>query len=57
VTRQRLIAEAKRIAREIDQIFLDAEHWNAAHPHEEPIDPDPDGVLRRIRAGLPETTD
>lgn len=50
---QSLLARAQRIRAEINQIFLDAEHWNRLHPHETPIDPDPDGGLRRTLAALP----
>jgi hypothetical protein len=37
---------------DVRQIFIDVEHWNAQHPHEQPIDPDPDGALRRLLDGL-----
>jgi hypothetical protein len=29
----------------IEQIFLDAMYWNSNNPDEEPINPDPDGLL------------
>lgn len=34
-----LIAEAKRIKAEIEQVFNDARHWNRLYPEEEPIEP------------------
>lgn len=43
---------AQKLANEIAQLFRDADHWNAAHPDEQPIDPDPDGSLRRMYDGL-----
>lgn len=49
---QLLSSEATRVAREIDQILDDAANWNRAHPYEA-IDPDPEGMLRRLRAALP----
>lgn len=49
--RESLVARAHRIAGEIDQIFLDAAAWNARHP-DEPIDPDPDGQLARVRSAM-----
>lgn len=52
-TLQSLLARAQRIRKDINQIFLDAEHWNRLHPDETPIDPDPDGELRQALAGLP----
>lgn len=54
ITRQGLIDEARRIRKEIEQIFLDAEHWNLIHPEENPIDPDPDGTLVRMAKGIDE---
>lgn len=51
-SREALVARAHRIAAEIDQIFLDAEAWSARHPDEDAIDPDPDGALAKLRAGM-----
>lgn len=45
-----LRARARRIAREVEQIRVDAEHWNRLHPDEEPINPDPDGELDAVYA-------
>lgn len=49
-TRTELIARMRHLRREIEQIFDDAAHWNeyTRKPSEAPIDPDPDGQLRRI---------
>lgn len=47
-TLQEVVAEARRQRREIAQLFMDVAHWNGTHPGEPPIDPDPDGQLRRI---------
>lgn len=53
-TRESLVARAKYLKSEIEQIFLDAEHWNNAvrKPHEELIDPDPQGELKQLLNGL-----
>ncbi len=53
-TRLEIINEAKRIRQECLQIIWDAEHWNTSvrKAHEEPIDPDPDGQLRRTIDGI-----
>lgn len=37
--------KAMDIKSEIEQLFLDVEHWNTINPDEKPIDPDPDGKL------------
>ena len=42
------IEKIKKQLSEIEQIFLDAEHWNQAHPDEELINPDPDNELRKL---------
>lgn len=49
--RARLIERGRRNLAEIEQIFRDLAHWNAAHPDETPIDIDPDGLLARIAEG------
>lgn len=41
-----MILRAEKIKAEIEQIFVDASHWNRIHPDEEPIDPDPDGKMK-----------
>lgn len=53
-TRESLLKRRKDLAREIEQIFLDAEHWNTSvrKIDEAPIDPDPDGELKRMLASL-----
>ena len=53
--RARIIAEARRIRAEIEQLFTDAVSWNdnVRRPGELPIDPDdPVGQLRHIADGL-----
>ena len=46
-----LIERTIMARQEIAQLFLDVEHWNCVRkPDEQPIDPDPDGDLRRIAA-------
>ena len=49
--RSQIVAKAERMCAEIKQIFLDYDHWNNIHP-EEPIDPDPDGKLKRMLKAL-----
>lgn len=48
MTREAILNKAKGMLTEINQIFLDAEHWNNTHPEEEPINPDKDGFLRHM---------
>ena len=50
--REQVIANMRKHRREIEEVFTAAENWNAANPDQEPIDPDPSGVLRRIADGL-----
>lgn len=55
---QRIIANARRLRAEIDQIFTDVASWNdnskARKDGCEPIDPDPDGKLRKLADGIDE---
>ena len=55
-TKESLLKRRDRLAHEIEQIFIDAEHWNECvrQGHEDPIDPDPDGALMRLLASLQE---
>lgn len=55
--RQRIVNEARRIKAEIEQIFIDVAHWNehVRTPFEEPIDPDPDGLLGHNLAAINKT--
>lgn len=50
LTRAQIVANARVLRAEIEQIFIDLSHWNDSvrKPGEEPVDPDPDGKLRRI---------
>ena len=54
VARQQIINRALKLRVAIQQIFTDCASWNdnARKASEEPIDPDPDGQLRRIADGL-----
>lgn len=52
MTRDDLIRRAREQREEIRLFFNTADHWNRTHPDEEPIDPDPDGQLARIAAGI-----
>jgi len=49
-----LVRRARRMAKEIRQIFTDCDSWNrnVRKPHEAKIDPDPDGKLREMLVGL-----
>lgn len=55
-TRADILARARALRQEIAEIFADYQHWNDNSPSRaegaEPIDPDPDGQLRRIAEGL-----
>lgn len=53
--RDRLVKRHDKLAKEIKQVKLDAEHWNRLHPDEEPIVIDmqwPEAVLRSLRKKL-----
>ena len=50
ITRKSFFVRARKLKAEIEQQFLDADHWNRSHPEEEPIDIDPDGALRSCLA-------
>jgi len=46
--RREIIKRVKGIRRGIEMIFNDAAHWNRLHPTQKPIDPDPDGTLKKM---------
>lgn len=52
ISPEQLVARAKRMRDEIDDIFRTVEHWNTSvrKPHEERIDPDPDRQLEKALA-------
>lgn len=52
--RARLVERARVLRGEIEQVFTDVAHWNdeVRKADEAPIDPDPDGRLRRMADGL-----
>lgn len=54
MTKESLLRRRSRLAHDIEQIFIDAQHWNECvrETHEAPIDPDPDGELKRILEAL-----
>lgn len=43
-----ILANARQIRHDIEQIFIDGAEWNRTHPNEEPVDVDPDGDLRGL---------
>ena len=53
-SREAIIQRARDMRVNIEQIFSDAEHWNRLHVPWKglPINPDPDGKLRRIADGI-----
>jgi hypothetical protein len=51
-SRKAIIARARFLRVEIQQIFDDAAHWNRINPNQENINPDPDGELRAIAEGI-----
>jgi hypothetical protein len=53
-TRQQMIERAVTLRAEIELHFQTYAHWNdnVRKPDEQPIDPDPDGQLLRIAAGI-----
>lgn len=53
-TREQITAEAKRIRKEIGDYLDDCDHYNRVHPLK-PMDPDPDGDVARLAAGLDAT--
>lgn len=44
-----IIRDAERAIANVDQIYIDAAHWNRLHPDEQPIDPDPDGEMAAVK--------
>lgn len=52
--RESFFRRAKRIKADIEQMFLDCDHWNrhVRVKSEDPIDPDPDGALQSALAYL-----
>ena len=48
-TRGIIVENTRHLRAEIEQIFIDCAYWNehVRKPHEKPVDPDPDGRLRR----------
>ncbi len=62
--RQQIINEAYRILIEIDQMYVDTEHWNSHHPggfggsanvnatYKDELPVDPDGLIRKIQLNL-----
>jgi hypothetical protein len=55
--RRELVERIRHNRAEIRQFFLDIDHWNRCvrKESEEPIDPDPDGLLTRIAAAYDKT--
>ena len=51
-SRLSVISRARKLKAEIEQTFLDANHWNILHPYEASIDADPYGQLAAIKAGI-----
>ena len=43
-----IVANGRLLRADIEQTFRDVGHWNRTHPDEDPVDPDPDGMLRQI---------
>lgn len=57
MTRHEIIEKARKNLASINQIFIDAEYWNThTRPkfgaNTPPIDPDPDGMLVKMRADI-----
>lgn len=50
--RRRLMRNNRRIRRHIEQLLIDQESWNDAHPDEPPINVDHDGMLALCLAWL-----
>ncbi len=50
-TRGSLFRRAEEMAKRINELFEDADHWNRIHP-DQPIDPDPKGELKNLLEGL-----
>jgi hypothetical protein len=53
-SRELLRVRIKKQLEEINQYFLDIEHWNRTRPLEK-IEPDPDGKLATLKATLEAT--
>lgn len=50
--RPAIVGRAIYIKSQIEQIFRDAEHWNATHPNKQPINADADGKLQAVLDGI-----
>lgn len=50
----KLLRKAKKARVEIEQIFIDCEHYNSIHPGQEPIEADPGGVMAKQARALDE---
>lgn len=48
VTKRSLMLDLVNVVCDIEQMFLDAMHWNFHNPTERPINPDPDGELAKV---------
>lgn len=55
-TRAEILVNFRSLRREIEQMFIDCASWNenVRMPHEDPIDPDPDGRMRRLVQAIDE---
>jgi hypothetical protein len=58
-TRKEIIDEAVRIRTEINQISVDADHWNHSvrKPHEDKINPDPNGEMAELAVAIDKMLD
>jgi len=54
VSRREMIQKARQMRVEIEQLFLDTDHWNrnVRKASESEIDPDPDGRLKKLGASI-----
>lgn len=52
VTRAQIIERAKQQLAEIEQYFLDVEHWNSTRTRFEQVPADPDGEITELRESL-----
>lgn len=52
ITKAHLLKDARRIIKNIDQLFTDCAHWNRLHPDEKQINADPDAMLAKEKSRL-----
>lgn len=55
-SRQEILDNFRSLRKDVEQMFIDCDHWNryVRLPHEDVMDPDPGGRLRRLVRAIDE---